>query len=63
MSNAPDPQSPDPRSPDPQSPDPQSPDPKSPAVRPLFWKHRHAYMLLKVGMLAVGLYLAFRLFS
>ena len=39
----------------------EAPDPRSPEVRPPFWRHRHAYLVLKLAVLAAALYLAVRL--
>jgi len=40
-----------------------APDPNSPDVRPPFWRHRYAYLFLKLAVLAAGLYIAVRLVS
>ncbi len=37
-------------------------DPNSGDVRPPFWRHRYAYLFLKLAVLAAGVYVAARLY-
>ena len=39
------------------------PDPNSPELRPPFWRHRYAYLFLKVAVLVAAAFLAVRLFQ
>lgn len=41
----------------------KAPDPNSPDVRPPFWRHRYAYMFLKVAVLVAAVYIALQLFK
>ena len=38
-----------------------APDPGSRDVRPPFWRHRYAYLFLKIAVLVAGVYVVARL--